>query len=90
MRFISPGDEYKPGYTSGVSGRVKEKHGVFLAFDTRPGSVPFEMEFVQRVYDGLPTFVQGMMEIFPDIQKEWKPLIDASYVRFGPPAIEVV
>jgi hypothetical protein len=48
------------------------------------------MEFVQRVYEGLPVFVQGMVEAFPDLAKELKPLIDASHVRFGPSAIEVV
>ena len=37
-------------------------------------------EQVQRLYECLPTFVSGMLKVFPDLEQRWKPFIDASSV----------
>lgn len=38
---------------------------------------------VQRVYDSLDVFVEGILKQLPSLQNEMKPLIDASFVTFG-------
>jgi hypothetical protein len=37
---------------------------------------------LQAVYEVIPVFVEGMINKFPNITKEWQFLIDASEVRF--------
>lgn len=44
------------------------------------GRIPFHSEYAQQVYENLFVFVEGMMRIMPDIEKEWAMFINASTV----------
>ena len=48
-----------------------------LAF-TNLANYPFHTETAEDVYDSLPVFVAGMLEMFPELEKQWVPMIRAA------------
>jgi hypothetical protein len=55
-----------------------DSYGLEMAYSNIPGVVTFKCYDVKEVHDGLAVFVKGMAERFPEIEKAWRPLLDAA------------
>jgi hypothetical protein len=78
----SIGHYYGQGNKLQVKCWLKEKFWESYAFSSYPNEIPFHTCNVKPVYMSLYVLVEGLLKTFPELEEYWKPLINASFVKF--------
>ena len=48
------------------------------AYTTERGAISVELQYVQRIYNGLPDFLINMKKVFPELENLFAPLLEAA------------
>jgi len=52
---------------------------VYFYMTTPPhGTTTIKLQYVKKVHDALPVFIEGMVKTFPFLTERWQPVLDAA------------